>query len=52
MAAKRPFVVGRTTGRGTLVVVVRDAPPPIEGPFTLRAVITPVPRERGAQASP
>lgn len=47
----RPFVVGRSTRKGTTVVLLSgaDAPTdkpkafPIRGPWTLRAVVTPSP---------
>ena len=39
----RPFVVGRKTAKGmTVVVLGRQPRPRIEGPWTIRAVVTPV----------
>lgn len=40
---ERPFVVGRKTAKGTTLVVLSRPPRPrIAGPWTLRAVVTPV----------
>jgi hypothetical protein len=48
---ERPFVVGRKTSRGTTLVVLERGPrgdarveprPWIRGPWTLRAVVTPL----------
>ncbi len=46
----RPFVVGRRTRKGTMVVLLNGAEQrsekpvqPIRGPWTLRAVVTPSP---------
>ncbi|MEJ2678234.1 MAG: hypothetical protein P8174_04055 [Gemmatimonadota bacterium] len=41
MKTRQPFLVGRRTSRGTVVVVVRQQRAPIRGPWTLRAVVTP-----------
>ena len=39
----RPFVVGRKTSKGTTVVVLsREPRGRIKGPWTVRAVVTPV----------
>lgn len=40
MVAKKPFVVGRRTRRGTLVVFLRRPFAPIRGPWTLAAVVS------------
>lgn len=37
---KSTFVVGRSTGRNTLVVVVAATEAPIAGPWTIEAVIS------------
>jgi hypothetical protein len=37
---KQTFMVGRTTGKNTLVVFVSVANSPIVGPWTVRAVIS------------
>jgi hypothetical protein len=38
----RPFVVGRRTARGTMVVVLREQEKPLfRGPWTVRAVVSP-----------
>ena len=37
---KRTFMVGRSTGRNTLVVFVSVMQSPIAGPFTVRAVVS------------
>jgi hypothetical protein len=51
METKQAFVVGRRTRRGTVVVLVRDGRPPIQGPFTLRAVITPATPEGAGEST-
>jgi hypothetical protein len=37
---KHTFMVGRTTGRNTLVVFVSVMRSPIAGPWTVRAVVS------------
>jgi hypothetical protein len=37
---KRTFVVGRATGRNTVLVVITTASSPIVGPWTVRAVVS------------
>ena len=40
MKRKQPFVVGRRTQKGTLVVLLADADKVFPGPWTLRAVVS------------
>ncbi len=40
MKTRQPFLVGRRTPRATVVVVAKERAP-IQGPWTLRAVVTP-----------
>jgi hypothetical protein len=37
---KSTFVVGRSTGRNTLLVFVTEAKSPIAGPWTVEAVVS------------
>ncbi|CAN5780101.1 hypothetical protein BH23GEM10_BH23GEM10_11390 [soil metagenome] len=37
---KSTFVVGRSTGRNTVLVVVTTAASPIAGPWTIQAVVS------------
>lgn len=37
---KTTFLVGRTSGRSTLLLFVSRTPSPIPGPFTVRAVVS------------
>jgi hypothetical protein len=40
----QPFMVGRRTARGTMVVLLREQTKPVfRGPWTVRAVVTPTP---------
>lgn len=40
MRGKQTFVVGRRTRKSTTLVVVRWAPSPIVGPWTLKALVS------------